>query len=317
MSITKRQLGSTDITISPIGLGCWQFSQGAGMVGSYWATLDQRQMNEIVAASLHAGVSWFDTAEAYGNGKSEQGLSRALEAAGSEPGSVVVATKWFPAFRFASNIGKTIGARKAALSPYPIDLYQVHHPFSFSSVAAQMQAMAQLVERGDVRAVGVSNFSAEAMRAAHAVLTRHGVVLASNQVRYSLLDRQIESNGVLETARELGVSIIAYSPLAQGILTGKFHEDPELIRSRPGPRKWLGRFKQSGLEETRPLIESLRRIAADHEATPAQIALAWTVREPLVVAIPGATKVEHAQSNTGAMAVTLTAGDIAQLDSLA
>lgn len=315
--MTLRQLGPTDISITPIGLGCWQFSQGTGMVGSYWANLDQEQVNRIVAVSLEAGVSWFDTAEAYGKGKSEQALGRALQAAEVQPGSVVVATKWFPAFRFAGNIRRTIGARKAALCPYPIDLYQIHHPFSFSSVEAQMRAMADLVDDGSIRAVGVSNFSADAMRTAYAELAERGIALATNQVRYSLLDRQIEANGVLETARDLGVTIIAYSPLSQGLLTGTFHDDPQLIRSRPGPRKWLARFKQSGLEETRPLIDALRRIAADHAATPAQIALAWTVREPHVVAIPGATKVEHAKSNAQAMAVELSAGEIAELDARA
>ncbi len=267
-----RQLGRTETMVTPIGLGCRQFSQGAGMVGAYWSNLDQEQITTIVERSLIAGVSWFDTAEAYGWGKSEEALSRALQQIGRPPGSVTIATKWFPALRFARNIRKTIEARLAALAPYGVDLYQIHNPLSFSSVSARMREMAELVEHGRVRAVGVSNFSATAMRAAHEELSRHGVSLATNQVRYSLLDRQIETNGVLETAQELGVTIIAYSPLAQGILTGKFHEDPQ------------------------------------------QIKLAWVTRDPAVVAIPGATKVDHAEQNARAMAIELSAEEVARLD---
>ena len=214
-----RKLGASDIAISPIGLGCMQFSQGAGMIGKIMKSLDQETTNAIVKAALDGGVNWFDTAEVYGGGRSEQSLAKALVANGKRDGDVVIATKWWPIFRSAPSIGATIGARKAALAPFTIDLHQVHQPLSFSSVEKQMEAMADLVAAGDIRTVGVSNFSAERMRLAHAALARRGLALVSNQMPYSLLTRGIENNGVMQAAKELGVTIIAYSPLARGVLT--------------------------------------------------------------------------------------------------
>ena len=143
-------------------------------------------------------MTWFDTAQAYGNGASERALSVALRHLHAEPGSVVVATKWLPILKAARDIPRTIGTRMACLRPYPIDLYQVHIPWSISSVAAQMREMAALVRAGHVRAVGVSNFSASRMAKAGAALQAEGLPLASNQVRINLLDRSIEANGVLE-----------------------------------------------------------------------------------------------------------------------
>ena len=216
----QRTLGRSDIEISAIGLGCWQFSEGSGLAGGFWEALPADTVQEIVDVSLSGGLNWFDTAEAYGNGRSERALSNALTRLGKKPGDVVVATNWFPFPRFASSIVKTIGYRLTHLSPFGIDLHQVHQPFSLATVAAQANAMADLVQAGKTRTVGVSNFSAKRMRAFHDVLARRGVPLVSNQMQYSLLDRRIESNGVLAAAKELGITIIAYSPLAQGLLSG-------------------------------------------------------------------------------------------------
>jgi aryl-alcohol dehydrogenase-like predicted oxidoreductase len=185
----------------------------------------------MVEISLEGGINWFDTAEIYGNGASEKALAAALKDIGKKPGEIIVATKWWPMFRFASNIAKTIDQRIAALAPYPIDLYQVHQPWGFSNEKAEMEAMARLVKEQKIRYVGVSNFSAAKMRSAWEALQKHGIQLVSNQVRYSLLDRKIESNGILQTAKELGITIIAYSPLAQGLVTGKFHDNPELLKN--------------------------------------------------------------------------------------
>lgn len=316
MSNDRYPLGKTSMTVTPIGLGCWQFSGGQGLAGSFWKGLAQSEVTAIVNAALRGGISWFDTAEAYGNGVSERALSAALKANGVSPGEVTVATKWMPFFRFARSIGKTIDDRKEALSPYPIDLHQVHNPASFSSAGAEMEEMAKLAEAGDIKAVGVSNFTAEHMRKAHEALSEHGLPLATNQVRYSLLDRKIETNGVLETAQELGITIIAYSPLSQGILTGRFHEDPASAKNLHGPRRLMPRFRPAGLERTRPLIDELRRIADDHDSTPARISLAWTIRKhgSTVVAIPGASSVGQVSSNVAAMQLELSDDEIQRLD---
>jgi aryl-alcohol dehydrogenase-like predicted oxidoreductase len=309
-------LGRTGISITPVGLGCWQFAGGKGLAGGYWRGLPQQDVDAIIAEALGKGISWFDTAEAYGMGKSERSLGAALQASGVKPGDVVLATKWMPVMRTSRSITKTYPAREAALSPYRIDLHQVHNPAGFSSVHREMEVMADLVDQGRLRAVGVSNFGAERMKAAHRVLEGRGLSLASNQVRYSLLDRKIERNGVLEAARELGVTIIAYSPLSQGLLTGRFHDDPGSVKDLHGPRRYLPRFQARALRKTLPLIEELRKVAATNTATPAQVSLAWLVQKNpgLVVVIPGASSVSQAGSSAGAMSVELDADDIERLD---
>ena len=314
-SVSLRRLGRTDIEISAIGLGCWQFSGGHGLIGGFWEAVPEATVNAIVRASLDGGINWFDTAEAYGRGRSEETLARALAASGMKPGQVIVATKWWPTMRRASSIRTTIDQRLRFLAPYPIDLHQIHQPFAFATIAAQMNAMAHLVDAGKIRAVGVSNFSAKRMRAAHAALAVRGIPLASNQMLYSLLDRRIETSGVLDAAKELGVTIIAYSPLAQGILSGKFHSDPSLVAGS-GMRRFRGDFRPSGLARSRPLIDELARIAAQRQATSAQVALSWTIQfhGSTVVAIPGATKERHVADNVGAMRLLLTADELGSLD---
>jgi aryl-alcohol dehydrogenase-like predicted oxidoreductase len=312
----RRPLGRTDVGISSIGLGCWQFSEGAGLAGSFWPALPQDQVNEIVARSLAGGISWFDTAEMYGHGRSEQALARALTQAGKKPGEVLIATKWMPGFRTAASIRATIGERLARLSPFPIDLYQVHQPWGLSSVEREMNAFADLISAGQVRFAGVSNFNERQMRKAHAALKARSLALVSNQMKYSLLDRRIERNGVLSAAKELGVTIIAYSPLEQGILSGKFHRDPSLLGKVAGFRRFMPAFRKSRLPRTRPLIDELESVAKAHGASCSQVALAWVIsfHGETVVAIPGATKVSQAEENLAAMRLSLTRAELDRLD---
>jgi aryl-alcohol dehydrogenase-like predicted oxidoreductase len=318
-----RKLGSTDVEISPLGLGCWQFSQGKGMTGRLWPVLDQATMDDVVGTALKGGVTWFDTAQAYGNGASERALSAALRHLEVEPGSVAIATKWLPILKPAGNISRTIGTRIECLRPYPIDLFQVHIPWSISSIPAQMREMAGLVRAGKIRAVGVSNFSASQMEKAGAALQAEGLPLASNQVFINLLDRSIESNGVLELARRHGVTLIAYSPLAQGVLTGRYHDDPALVKALPyGRRSRLSpssRFlTPEGLARSAPLIAELRAVGEAHGATPAQVALAWLVTYygDTVVAIPGASRPEQAAASAASMDLRLTQAEMESIDGI-
>ena len=316
MADNLRPLGATDIHITPIGLGTWQFSQNTIAAAGNWDVLDQDTVNAIVQEALDGGVNWFDTAEIYGLGRSERALARALLAAGITPGQVVIATKWWPIPRFAGSIRKTIDKRIRNLSPYPIDLHQAHWPRSLSSIESVMDAMADLAEAGKIRAVGVSNYDADQMRRAHARLAKRGIPLASNQVKYNLLDRTIEQNGVLTLAKELGITIIAYSPLEMGLLTGKFHADPGLLDSRP----WRRRKKlQERLTITQPLIDRMGELAQKYDATITQIGLNWLVNAhgQRVVAIPGATKPHHAADAAGTMRFKLTSDEMAELDAAA
>jgi aryl-alcohol dehydrogenase-like predicted oxidoreductase len=173
--------------------------------------------------------------------------------------------------------------------------------------------MADLVEAGKIRSVGVSNFDAERMRRAHAVLEKRGLTLASNQVRYNLFDRRIESNGILDAAKELGITIICWGPLASGLLTGKFHENPDILKRTPLARRGMLR---RNLKASQELINVLAEIASKHDATLAQVALSWLVnfQGEMVVAIPGASKPEHAKEAADAMRLALSRDEMNRLD---
>ena len=314
-AIEMRPLGRTGIQVSSIGLGVMEFSGDRRLFSVAMPAIPQEQKNAIVKAALDGGINWFDTAEMYGLGAAERALAGALKAAGAADQDVVVATKWLPLLRTAGNIPRTIHKRLEALGGYGIDLYMVHQPWSFSSPEAEMDAMANLVEAGSIRSVGVSNFDPQRMRRAHKALQQRGLPLAVNQVKYSLLDREIETNGVLETAKELGVTIIAYTPLESGLLTGKYHKNPELLDqgSRMGKR-----MIRRNLERSRPLVNALAEIGEKHGATPAQVALNWLIhfQGQAIVTIPGATKADQAAQSAGAMGFRLAEEDMQRLDEL-
>ncbi|GMK39688.1 oxidoreductase [Paenibacillus sp. CCS19] len=313
-----RQLGATDLKLTPIGLGTWQFSGGQGLIGKYWSTLPDEQVRDIIRICLEGGINWFDTAEIYGNGESERVLASSLQALAPLSDEARIATKWWPIMRTAANIPRSIGERQKALAGRTIDLYQVHQPFSFSSASSEMKQMAKLAEQGLIRHIGVSNFSAKKMREADRTLREHGLRLASNQVKYSLLDRQIEHNGILETAKELGVAIIAYSPLKQGLLSGKFHRSPELLNGISAMRRINGGLKPEAVERSRPLMTRMDQLAAQYGVSPTQIALNWLIHAngDTVFAIPGASKPHHAEELAGSMRFKLTAVELAELGSI-
>jgi aryl-alcohol dehydrogenase-like predicted oxidoreductase len=316
VEIKFQKLGKTKIEITPIGLGVWQFAGGSGFTKFVWPTTISHQDGiEILENALKGGINWFDTAEAYGRGQSEQLLAAGLQELEKKDEEVIIATKWFPLFRTSRSIKKTIDTRIDKLSPYSIDLHQIHQPWALSSLNGQMKAMSELVDIGKIKAIGVSNFSADSMRKAESFLTIKGHTLASNQVRYSLLDRRIENNGVLDAAKELGITIIAYSPLAMGLLSGKFHENEDLIKTRPFARRRM--FKRK-LEKSKPLIEEMEKIATNHKATMAQVALNWLINYSgnTVVAIPGASKASHAEESANSMKFQLSKTEMQDIDDL-
>lgn len=311
-----RRLGSSDLMLSPIGLGCLQFSRGHGISGIMWPSLSREEINAIVDASVKSGINWFDTAELYGWGESERSLAGSLADLNISKNEVVVATKWWPVLRTSGSLISTIDKRLSALNTEVIDLYQIHNPFSFSSISSQMKQMAKLVEQGKVKYVGVSNFSAKSMRKAHKELRQYGLKLVSNQVNYSLLKRQIERNGILDSAKELGISLIAYSPLGRGILTAKFHDNPELISKRHILRRYYASLNNAKLKKSTQVVHVLKKIAEKYDVTPSQAALNWVVNAhgDIILAIPGATKLTQAQDNADSMKFELSEDEILQLN---
>jgi aryl-alcohol dehydrogenase-like predicted oxidoreductase len=313
--IETRKLGNSDLYISPIGLGVMQFAGGRGLFRTMFNGFAQPVKDEIVKTALEGGINWFDTAEMYGNGRSEQTLRDALTNNQVKDEDVLIASKWWPVPRFAGSIRRTIGTRLKNISPYTLDLHQVHWPHSFSSPEVQMNVLADLVEEGKIRAVGVSNFSEEYTHRAHNALFRRGLGLASNQVQFSLLHREIEHNGILKAAKELGVTVIAWSPLASGLLSGKFHKDAEILANTPATRR---RRLASQLAETQTLIDVLDEIAQRHGKSISQVALNWTIHfhGETIVAIPGASKVNHAREAAGVLDFRLSDAEIDQLDQI-
>jgi aryl-alcohol dehydrogenase-like predicted oxidoreductase len=192
-----------------------------------------------------------------------------------------------------------------------VELYQHHFPARSASIPELMGLMADAVEAGKIKAVGVSNYSAEQMRLAHAALAERGIPLASNQVEYSLLHRQPETNGVLEACRELGVTLIAYQPLASGALTGKYAPGSRVRGLR---RFMMSQFRSKGLETVAPVVALLREIGGRYSKTPAQAALRWLLEKENILPIPGAKNGLQAAENAGALSFALTPAEVEALD---
>ncbi|MEM9977114.1 MAG: aldo/keto reductase, partial [Cyanobacteria bacterium P01_D01_bin.2] len=206
--------------IPPLGVGTW--SWGDSLFWQYGKEYGVDDVQQAFTASLAAGVTFFDTAEIYGLGKSEELLGQFIQATAAP---VAVATKYFPLpWRFKTqSVADALTASLKRLQMATVALYQVHWPFDFlMGQKTLMNALAAEVKQGRIQSIGVSNYSASQMQEAHGYLAERGIPLAVNQVQYSLLHRKIESNGVLSAARDLGMTILAYSPLAQGLVTGKY-----------------------------------------------------------------------------------------------
>ncbi|MBF2047248.1 MAG: aldo/keto reductase [Elainella sp. C42_A2020_010] len=295
--------------VSPLGIGTWAW--GDKLFWNYGKEYDAADLQAAFKAALDSGILFFDTAEIYGFGESERLLGEFMQ---QTDRPVTIATKYFPLpWRFnADAVADALTASLKRLQLPMVTLYQVHWPFDFlMGQTTLMNALADEVKQGRIQAVGVSNYSAEQMRQAHRLLADRGVPLAVNQVQYSLLARQIERNGVLSTARELGVTILAYSPLAQGLLTGKY--TPETYTPPTGARKLDPRFSRSGLEKLAPVINLLKSIGERHGRTPAQVALNWLIAQGNVIPIPGAKNPNQVEQNTGALGWSLTESEVAEL----
>jgi aryl-alcohol dehydrogenase-like predicted oxidoreductase len=297
--MAMRTVEVNGVRISRIGVGCWQFgSSDWGYGNGYESTAVT-----IVHRALELGVNLLDTAELYARGASEAIVGRAIE--GRRP-SAFVATKLWPVLPTAARTFEHGRLSAVRLGVDTIDLYQVHFPNPVVPLRQTMEGMRRLQDAGLVRHVGVSNYSADWWRRAEADLGRP---VLSNQVQYSLVRRRPE-RAVLPYAQEHDRVVIAYSPLAQGLLGGRYDIDH---RPTNPARRQNPLFLPENLERADPLIRALRDVARAHDATPAQVALAWLLRRPNVVAIPGASSVAQLEHNVLAADLELTEDDDARL----
>ncbi|MGH8978095.1 MAG: aldo/keto reductase [Acidimicrobiia bacterium] len=286
--------------VSAIGLGCWQFGSRDWGYGRGYA--DETAI-ELVHTALDLGVNLVDTAEVYARGVSETIVGRALAERRNE---AFVATKVLPVWPTADRVEEHGRLSALRLRVELIDLYQVHWPNPVVPLRSTMEGMRRLQAAGLVRHIGVSNFSAKRWQRAEQLL---GGPVLSNQVQFSLLHRRADERNV-PYAQAHDRIVIAYSPLAQGVLGGRYDKD----HPPPGPaRRNNPLCLPENLERATPLIETLRRIAGVHDATPAQVALAWLIAKPNVVAIPGASSVEQLRHNVAAADLDLDDKEIEEL----
>lgn len=292
-----------------MGLGAWAW--GDRMVWNYGRGYTDDDIEAGFKISLEGGVNFIDTAEIYGNGRSERLLGQFVKnnAQSANPQPVFVATKFFPMpWRWTST--SVTGALRASLERMGmerVDLYQIHWPSPIVPIETYAEGLALAQQLGLARTVGVSNYDKNHMQRAHAVLSKHNIPLASNQVEYHLLDRTIEKNGLLARCQELGVRVIAYSPLAMGLLTGKYSPEnpPSGVRA--------GKYG-SALKGMQPLLRLMNEIGQEHGSkSAAQVALNWCICKG-TLPIPGAKNYQQAAMNAGAVGWRMTPEQVQALD---
>ena len=306
------RLGTTDIQVSAVGAGAWQWGQR--FYWGYGREYGEADVEAAFLASMDAGVNFFDTAEVYGQGESERLLGRFVRESGAR---AVITTKFMPfPWRFRGrSLLDALRRSLGRLQLETVDLYLVHWPLPLRSPETWAGALADAVEAGLTRAVGVSNYNVDKVRRAHEALVRRGVTLAANQVGFSLLQRKWEVEGLLDVCRELGVTLVAYSPLAQGVLTGKYSRinPPPRIR-RMNARIFRRRSASAAPEQIERLLGVMREVGEAHDGrTQAQVALNWVMCKG-AIPIPGAKNAEQARSNAGALDWRLTGEEVALLD---
>lgn len=287
-----------------MGLGAWQW--GDRTTWQYGNKYDETDIREVFKVSMEEGIQFVDTAEVYGSGVSERMLGKFIKET-EQP--VLIATKYFPyPWRLRNtSMPKALKNSLERIGVESADLYQIHWPMPLMSIDRMMDGMIECIKQELTRTVGVSNFSQSQMLTAYSALARQNIPLASNQVHYSLLNRTIEKNGLLARCKELGVRLIAYSPLEQGLLTGKYDVNNRPPGTRAGKLGGL-------LPKIDPLIKLMTTIGQDHGGkSNSQVALNWTICKG-TLPIPGAKNVRQAQENAGALGWKLTEEEVSQLD---
>ena len=303
-------LGDSTLRIGRIGLGCM------GMSEFYGGARDEAGHIETLHAAIDLGINHFDTADMYGAGRNEELLGKAFS---DRRDQVTVATKfgvrrgpggeWLGFSARPEYVKEACEKSLKRLGVEALDLYYQHRPDPEVPVEESVGAVKELVEEGKVRFLGLSEFTAEQIRAAHAV---HPVTAI--QTEYSLWSRDVERDGVLETCRDLGIGFVAYAPLGRGFLTGAIPDRESLDAS--DWRLENPRFSDEAMAENARFVEMIRDIAADKGATAAQVALAWVLAQgDDVFMIPGTRRIERLEENLGAWNVQFSAGELAEIRS--
>jgi aryl-alcohol dehydrogenase-like predicted oxidoreductase len=306
-------LAGSDVVIPPLGVGTWAWGdKGVWGMGGYDQSFTESTVRDAWEASIEAGVVLFDTAEVYGRGESERIIGRLLASEPTVRSRVVIATKFMPSPWKINVKAQLLSAARHSLERLgcdAIDLYQIHGPISLRSHGAIAEALAAAHAEGLVKAVGVSNYSAKETRSMDAALRKRDLRLASNQIEFSLLRTMPLRVGLLDCCRELGVVPLAYSPIGQGRLTGKYSAS----NPPPGSRT----FSAHPMEQVDAIVAELRGIGEAHEGkTPSQVALAWLIAQG-AVPIPGAKNRSQAEQNAGALGWQMRDEELARLDEAA
>lgn len=329
--IEYRQLGGSGIGVPALGVGTQAWGDKRWGFGESYTSGDLFQAYQ---ASIDAGLNYFDTSDSYGKGQSEEMLGEFYRNDGRP---IIISTKFTPAKPYDPNthfspkaVMPTLERSLQRLELQTIDLYQIHYPPAHRKLDGFLDAMAESVKSGKAKAIGVSNFNVQLLRYSHEYLTRHhDIPLASNQISYSLLDRHLETNGMLAACRELNISVIAILPMAEGVLTGKYRggelkpsgtlsvmlRAAQMMQPQTPLRE---RFftKPLGLqpEKLEPLFVAMEEVAQAHEASLAQVALNWLLAsDPLILPIPGAKNMKQAVSNAAALKWRMSQGEFNRL----
>ncbi len=288
-----------------LGIGTW--SWGDRLYWGYGKGYQETDLLDVFNTSIQQGIRFFDTAEVYGQGRSEKILGKYIS---DRDQNIIVASKFMP-FPWRLSRRSLIKALKKSLDRLgldQLDLYQVHMPLPPVRIETWMEAMAEAKQNNLIKAVGVSNYDLSQMQRAVESLRKMGIPLASNQVEYSLINRKIEKNGVLDYCHSQGIKLIAYSPLGLGALTGKYSSTNPMQGFRGS------RFSKNYLDQLKPLIELMKKIGADHGGkTSSQVAINWAIAKG-TLPIPGAKNISQAEQNTDVLSWKLTEEEVSRLD---
>ncbi len=307
----KHKLGNGNLEVSALGLGCMRMTFGDAPIGT------REEMITFLHKAVERGITFFDTAEVYGPYTNEELVGEALE---PFKGEVVIATKF--GFKHGDNgptprtgldsrpeqIKRVAEESLKRLRVEALDLFYQHRPDPNVSIEDVAGTVKDLIQEGKVKHFGLSESPADLIRRAHAVQP-----VTALQSEYSIWWRAIEENDVLAVCEELGIGLVPYSPLGRGFLTGKIDENT--VFADNDIRKGNPRFTAEAIKANRAVVDLLGRIGAEHDATPAQIALAWLLaQKPWIVPIPGSRKLHRLDENIGSATITLTAGDLSEIE---